>query len=259
MLKTPEAVSKKSWLLVAAGAAVIIVSLLSGHHLPLYDGVSAPDEPYRYVRPPSLDLRTAQPPSTAQLTTAAYNGQNSSYVYVASQEFGPQIALYILAQSLTANPSATSLTITAVPKAPDTDQPAEGAIAGNFYSFSATSNAGAARFTGTSKNPDYIDLRLPQGYSGPATVVYRAKPDGPWSAFVTNQVGNDIYEAPLVGFGDYALVVKSTKTAATHHAPTALIIVLVILLLVVASIIGLIRYGAAKERTHGSKKTRRKA
>lgn len=248
---------------VTVGILVIIVSAITGHRLPLYDGVSAPDEAYRYVKP-SPSLKATSPPTAAEITFATKDAQNSYYISIGSNEVGPQVALFMYASVLQFPQSATKITVRMVPQVSNNDQPSDGTIVGNVYHFSAISNAnkasGNVTFTASSNNPAQIDLRLPQGYAPGAMVEYRQTPGGPWTSFITNQVGNDIYEAPVIGFGDYALAVSKTSHFVKHSSKGRIVLIVIIatLLIVIGAIVGLIRFKATQGKQNAVKKPRHK-
>lgn len=199
--------------LIGAGLLVVAVSLLTSQRVPLYDGIGFPDEPYRYVVAPSVSKRTKLPVSSTQVAVAVQNGTNDNYAQITSNETGPQISIYLAGKVLQTDPGATTDTVTATPLAPDADKPAGGQVLGNIYRITASSDVGTVKFVGTSSNPSFVDLRLPQGYPAGAEVVYRPTPGSSWTNFITTQIGSDIYQAPLIGFGDYGLIASKTVTA----------------------------------------------
>src|SRR3954469_23973322 len=91
----------RPFIVLAVAAAVIVVSVLSGHHVPLFDGVALPDEPYRFVQPPRASLKTKSPPATAETTFKTNIASEDSYVTAGSAEVGPQVAVYMFASVLT--------------------------------------------------------------------------------------------------------------------------------------------------------------
>lgn len=217
-------VSNKSARLLGLSIILIATAIACNKHaVPIYDGVGFPDEPYRYVNPPSADLRTSTPPSAATATTTLTNGGSASEISSNSDEQGPQVVLYISPNSLTADPSATSLTITAKPvDVASSDQPTDGVVAGNGYVVSTDS---PSTFH-DQMNTSIIDLRLPQAYSKTTALTgFEFRPTGStaWKKVETLQVGSDIYQTPFKGFGEYAMVAFHSKTPAqlipTPHDP----------------------------------------
>jgi hypothetical protein len=246
--------------LIVMAVAVMVVSALTGHHVALYDGVGFPDEPYRYVQPPKPSLRTAKPPTAASITVDIRKGTNGNPITAASQESGPQVSIYVAPGALHAPSSASKIIAVATPKAPYATKPQGYSIAGDIYHFSASTKVGPVRFASASYNEDTstIDLRLPQGFAPGASIAYRKKAGEPWTALVTYRIGNDIYEAPLIGFGDYAMVKKS-GTQSSHHSGyrhILMISLLAVSVFVVVAIIIVIRYRARRGKPDGNTKLR---
>ena len=103
-------------------AALVLAWLLPGRPVPIYDGVGAPDEPYRYVSVPAgIAIRT-KPPTAAKVSVPVDNGV-ASVIELATSEQGPQAEADIVDQSLTVPPAAastgpTTLTAILTPLAP---------------------------------------------------------------------------------------------------------------------------------------------
>ena len=110
-------------LLVAAGR------LLSPDAVPVYDGIGAPDEPYRYVAPPAGATATAEA-TTARATSPVVAGVSSYGLSVTTAESGPQFSLYVPPRAFAV--TGSRLVVEATPLAP-TDQPAGARIDGNVY------------------------------------------------------------------------------------------------------------------------------
>ena len=235
---------------------LLVVSVLTGHRLPLYDGVGAPDEPYRYVAPPRESLRTALPPSGASTSGPLMNGTNAIYAYLSTDEVGPQITVLINAHALKSAVQATQLTLSATPTAPLSNISTDRTIAGNIYKLAGTSDHGALSYAGATKNPGTIDLRLPQGYPVGATMQYRLGNTGVWTLLSTKRTGNDIYEAPFVGLGEYALIpgaaAQANRSSNGNLIPIAVIALFI--MLIVGSVIAIrLRAGrrpGGKSTTH---------
>lgn len=196
------------------GLIVVVVAFATGRHLPLYDGLATPDEPYRYVNSQAGDSSTPPPKTTTK--TYALADLSDTSIAVASDETGPQVLFATYAQVLKTAPNATKLILSAVPSAPNDVSGQH--IVGNVYTVSVVSDAGKVTFVGDSSHPSYINLRLPQGYEPGAVMVYRS-PSSSWKTLPTSQVGNDIYQAPFVGFGEYALRLSAAHTE-NHTRPT---------------------------------------
>lgn len=187
--------------LVAGACAVVLAWLVAPTGVPLYDGIGFPDEPYRYVDPPSGYQKT-KPPTIADAQSPVANGTSTLLMLAASRENGPQVAVSLPSRSLAA-PQATRVTLTATPEAPDT-QPSGARIDGNVYRVAWTADRGPV--TTTSRiSVAYVLLRATTGKQPGPKMYHRASPDSPWSSISTTRVGRDIYQSPLAGAGDYAL------------------------------------------------------
>jgi len=209
--------SRNIILLSLTGLTVLILSLIGGKAVPIYDGVGFPDEPYRYVKPPaSQKIKTAAPTiALAQISPDDINN-NINGVYVTSQESGPQIAINLSQNSLIFPSQTKTIEIKAVPLAPSIE-PGDGTIAGNVYRLSITSDAGSVKLSASSSsNYKFVDLRLPQGFPSDPIVEFRTI-DGSWQRQETSQVGNDIYETQISDLGDYALVIPKQVSSAVKN------------------------------------------
>jgi hypothetical protein len=191
--------------------AVVVTSLLSGS-LPLYDGIGFPDEPYRYVKPPTKAQVTAQGPTNAETLVAITQGTNQVVISFSSLEQGPQVALQVRSNAVSSPVLEGETKLKAAPMAPGSDQTPGGKIAGNFYRFSASNIKGQpTSFKAVPSDVSYVDLRLPQGFPAGATMYYRPL-GGQWQSLNTDKIGNDIYQSVLIDFGDYGLVSTSKQT-----------------------------------------------
>ena len=193
--------SARGWLAAAVGA-LALAWLTTGHPLPVYDGINAPDEPYRYVAAPA-GAKATKAPTPASASSSAIGGLNVDELRAQSGEVGPQVQVVVPKLALTGPRTATRLRLTVTPVAPDT-QPTVGTIDGNVYrlqlspgaTFRAVDAPGAMRLRATSDSQP-----------GPV-FVHRAAASAPWATLDTRRVGNDIYEAGLDGVGDYALAFR---------------------------------------------------
>lgn len=196
---------RRRWL---AGAALVTVGwLATPQPVPVYDGVAAPDEPYRYVQPPSGATTTA-PPTTATATTPVKDGRSVLGLSVASKETGPQFSLYLPPMSMAAN-GTISLTVT--PSAP-TDQPAGATLDGNVYTLVITSTGGPVTLTDKAAIAT-LYLRATSAKQPPPTLDFRAAPGEAWKPLQTSRGGSDIYIARFTGPGQFALAFPVGKTS----------------------------------------------
>jgi hypothetical protein len=178
---------------LAAGLALVTFGLLlSPSAVPVYDGVGAPDEPYRYV-----GRSNAAVPASA--TTKVSAGQTGSLL-VKSVEQGPQVLLDLAPGAFSA--TSASVTVTATPLAGDGEVVEQGTIDGNVYRLSAT--------PGATLTPDralgFLFLRAAVMTSPDPVVVHRATPTGAWTSVRTVRAGQDILSTPFRELGDYAVV-----------------------------------------------------
>jgi hypothetical protein len=189
------------WLVVAI-MALLAAWLLAPAAVPLYDGLSAPDEPYRYVQPPA-HAKTVKPPTVASGTVSVRNGVSGAQ-YANSGETGPQISLYLPAGALRVPAGATSITATATPTAPAPPLPTDGRIITNVYRVAAHAGSTAVEVIGTGRQEPTLQMRAPSAKQpGP---VFEHRTATGWERLHTIRAGNDIYQAQAPELGDYALV-----------------------------------------------------
>lgn len=217
----------RRWL---AGALLVTVGwLASPSAVPVYDGVGAPDQPYRYVgRSPA--------PVVATLTAATSSGSSAS-VHLASKEVGPQVLVDLAAGAFTA-PGST-MTLTATPLAPD-GRPPRGSIDGNVYRITASS--GAVLHADLAQG--FLFLRAAVMTTPDPVVVHRATPSDPWTQVRTARAGRDVMSTPFRVLGDYAVVrLPGSKPLGSGGLSTTRVLVLVggVLLLVVVTVLVLRR------------------
>ena len=193
--------SARRWLLVAI-AALAAAWVVAPSAVPIYDGLSNPDEPYRYVQAPAGAKPTTPP--TKAVGTVAVNRGTSGAAYVNSHENGPQVSIYVPAGALGVPSGAASVSVTATPLAPSPPLPRDGTIWGNVYRVSATAGSQAVRIVGSGAQTPTIQMRAPSGQQpGP---VFEHRTSSGWQRMTTLRVGNDIYQSQAPAFGDWALV-----------------------------------------------------
>jgi hypothetical protein len=190
------------WLL-ASLAALLLAWLVAPAVVPIYDGISNPDEPYRYVQAP--DGKTTKAPTVAKAPVSVNSTGLSGAAYSNSSENGPQIVLYIPAGSLQAPSGVTTIQVTETPLAPSAPLPTDGTIVTNVYRVAATTSNGPPRIVGKTINQmPTLQMRAPSAQQpGP---VYERRTANGWQRLDTLRVGQDIYQASATQFGDYALV-----------------------------------------------------
>jgi hypothetical protein len=108
-------------------------------------------------------------------------------------------------------PAAGKLSFHADPLGSDA-QPSGATIDGNVYRLRAAvvgAPAGAAITAKTAAqggtNGSNVTLRATSARQPHPDFYYRETPSSPWHGLSTIRVGNDVYRADFVGFGDYAL------------------------------------------------------
>ena len=119
--------------MLCVGVVVVVLGWsLTAHPVPLYDGVGFPDEPYRYVKPPSVSLKTAKPPGSAADALDVAQGANVNGLSLTTGESGPQAVVELPAGAVAA--SSGPILAQLIPTAPS-DQPPGVFITGNVYDF----------------------------------------------------------------------------------------------------------------------------
>lgn len=239
--------------LVAAGLALGL-AWLTAPAVPLYDGVSFPDEPYRYVQPPPGSRQTLPPTSATGHVTAA-KGTSDDFFDSPSAERGPQVEIYSSAGGLQGGPGVTGFDVRAVPEPPGPSAPGL-QVDGNLYQVTLSSTPpGPITITPpTDKVWAWIALRATSSAPHGPVFVYRPTPGAAWQARHTEQTGNDVFAANIVGSGEYALAyVTGAKNSAaakrsTGGGPSPLLIVLAACLGIVVVIIGAVRVARSRAR-----------
>jgi hypothetical protein len=196
--------ARRRWL---AGAALVGLGwLVTPQPVPVYDGLGAPDEPYRYVVPPQGAKATADA-TTAVAKTPVNNGTGTNGLSVATAEQGPQFSLFLPPMAMAA--PGGPIEVRAEPLAP-TDQPRGARIDGNVYAVTLTSASGPVTLTAKSAIST-LYLRATTAAQPPPVMQYRAEASQPWKALGTSRGGQDVYVASFPGPGQYALAFAARK------------------------------------------------
>jgi hypothetical protein len=191
--------------------ALLTAWLVAPAAVPIYDGIGNPDEPYRYVSPPA-DAKTSKTPTVARATVSVRNGQSGAQ-FANSGETAPQISVYLPAGALRVPAGATSITVTATPKAPGPPAPAGGAVIGNVYALQITAGSAPVTIVGTGNQEPTVQMRSPGAPAGgQPNPVFEQRTGAGWKRLKTTRVGNDVYQTQVPATGDYALV-QLTGTA----------------------------------------------
>lgn len=193
--------------LALALVLVGVGSLLSPGAVPVYDGIGAPDEPYRYVAAPAGYRRTAEP-TTARATSPVARGVSQNGMSIATAEVGPQFSLFVPPQALATSSSSVAVTVT--PQAP-ADQPGGARIDGNAYevSFVAKDPVTLTQKAGLAT----LYLRATTAKQPPPVMEHRARASDPWKPLKTLRGGQDVYVSSFPGPGLYALAFTTRAPA----------------------------------------------
>lgn len=189
------------WVGVAL-VAMVAAWVLAPAAVPIYDGLSNPDEPYRWVQPPA-GATSGKQPTVAKAVVAIRNGVSGAQ-FANSAEQAPQISVYVPGGALNVPAGASTVTVEAVPIAPTAPLPTDGTIVTNVYAISATAGGRPVSVVGTGHSAPSLQMRAPSaGQPGP---VFEHRTATGWQRAGTLRVGNDIYQASAPTFGDWALV-----------------------------------------------------
>ncbi|HUR14915.1 MAG TPA: hypothetical protein VM097_10545 [Mycobacteriales bacterium] len=185
--------------LAAALLLVAVGRLASPAAVPVYDGVGAPDEPYKYVG------RGNAPVSSVSATASVVAGAAES-LQVKSAESGPQVLVDLGAGAFAASTRTVTLTATAV--AGDGTSVPQGRVDGNVYRVTAT--AGARLLPDRAQG--FLFLRAAVMTRPDPVVVHRSTSTEPWEKVKTVRAGRDVLSTPFRALGDYAVVRLSGAT-----------------------------------------------
>lgn len=227
-------------LALAGGLLLLLGWLAAPSGPPLYDGIGFPDEPYRYAGL-TRSAAPTPPPSVGRTSLTVTAGSNADQTYVSSDEQGPQVTVFV-SQRLLGAAGATRIDVSVTPTAPD------GSIS-NVYVLAATSDAGPVQMA---QPPDsaVVQLRAPSAPPPPAVLAYRAVGGSGWQLLPTSRVGTEIYQARLVGLGNYALVAAPVLPARADpgvSTPALLGLALLVLVLVMALVVLRVRRSARRQ------------
>lgn len=214
------------------GAALLLVALgrlLSPAAVPVYDGLGAPDEPYRYVARPSDGPRTADA-TVARASSPLVGGRTKNGMSVTSAESGPQVSVYLPPKALAA--TGDSVVVTATPLAPQ-DAPRGTHIDGNVYEVRFQA-AGPVSLTEKAALAQIL-MRATTARQPPPVMEHRASATAPWEPLKTFRSGNDVYVASFREQGQYALVFStgSSGSSSTSYLVLGGVVLLVVVVVVV--------------------------
>ena len=207
-------------LLVAVLALGATVGFRPPHAPPLYDGIGFPDEPYRWIEPPSGVQNTVAAPTvaaaTVKVSASGGSGPTSLQSRGFSAEQGPQVAFAVGEGSFEPAPGVTAIEVKATPKAPPAVPPTGGSVVSNLYAFTATADGKKVPPAAAAS----IVVNLRADASTDQTVVVCTWDGTQWNQQPTRQVGTEIYAAQLSTLDPVALVKLDRGVAPTVAAPT---------------------------------------
>jgi hypothetical protein len=212
--------------------------LASPQAVPVYDGVGAPDEPYRFVSRPASATATAAPTS-ALGQSPVRAGRSTNGLSIQTAEVGPQFSLYLPPKALAA--AGGPVQVRAVPQAPAA-QPTAARLDGNVYVVTLTGPAGPVALTDQAALATLYLRATTTRQPGP-TMQFRSSASVPWKALQTSRGGQDVYVASFTGPGQYALAFAPPAKSRGGGVPV-LPVVLVGIFVVLAGIIVVIRLRA---------------
>lgn len=212
--------------IVLAGLGLCLVWLLLPGSLPLYDGITLPPEPYRYLQPTPRQARNNLPPTSARSTVAV---RNAPYITISTHEQPPQAEIVLAGNAFHAGPGVRriSISIHAVPPPP---LPTGMLLIGNVYAISATA---AGRPVALRKGSAVVVLRSTKIYLRPIMLVYRA---GTWERlYASPGYHTASWAAQASALGDFALMARGpAPPPATSRTPQILLFIAVAALCIAA-------------------------
>lgn len=233
--------------ILAVGALLLVLAWLLAppHAPPLYDGLTGPLPPYRYLSPPpGLGPQHHNPTSKVQVVKVS--GHTSPEEFLVTRESVPQ-AILALAQGAVRLPSGTKeITFTIRPVKPPTPLPS-GTLDGNVYLFQATANG-----RNLALNPK-AGVRVSLRKTGSeAAATLEQYTGGRWVQRPTNIFVNLSYFATdAKSLGYYALVLNAGAASSSRSYVPYILIGLIVVLLILLGLIAwrLTRSGSAAEET----------
>jgi hypothetical protein len=232
--------ARRRWI---AGALLVGVGwLASPSAVPVYDGISAPDEPYRYVSPPPGATKTA-PATSVSVNTPVAGGSNSQGLSLQTGETGPQMSVFLPQFAMRAATGPIHIAVT--PAAP-TDLPPGATADGNVYVIAMTAPGGPVTLDKKYAAIATLYLRATSQRAPQPTMYYRPAAGAAWTALGTTAGGLDIRVSSFPGAGQYVLAKAGTAAAANAGSGMPVLpIVLVGVLVVLAAAVVVVRLRSA--------------
>jgi hypothetical protein len=204
----------------AAYVLVLAVLALAGtvlarppHAPPLYDGIGFPDEPYRWVVPPTGHYRTPVAPTEAVVRVPITGGANVEGQALSGEQ-GPQVAIAASPGAFAIPAGVSSITLRAVPQPVPAVMPDRGQIVSNLYLLTAEANGRAVPLA--PGHTVLVNLRAERP-TAQAVVICRWT-GGQWAQLPTARVGADVYAAQLDAIAPVAVVRLDPGVAASVGA-----------------------------------------
>ncbi len=169
---------------------------------PMYEGLPAPAQPYRYLHPPP-GMISAPPPTSAHVSAPLRDGLSPA-MSPATAEMPPQAQLLAAQGAFVVPPGATTVEAMIAPVDPPPVAPIGGRVAGNVHDITVTA-AGTPLPVRPGRTVTVV-LRGPAGF-GSLTIERFAA--GAWTRLETQPLGalaGDSYAADTGALGEFALV-----------------------------------------------------
>lgn len=173
--------------------------VLTPHVVPLYDGVGFPDEPYRYVT--AQGGRPAA--TTAEVSLPVAGGVNTGGLIANSAERGPQVSLFAPPKAFAT--TGTGPVVVTVEPVPLAGPRPPGRVDSNVYALTFTSPDGAVRLVPEAQQPA-LTMRAVSSAHTTSEFQYRPSAGIAWRMLPTRRVGEDIFNTPVPGAGEFVLV-----------------------------------------------------
>lgn len=221
-------------LLAAAALLIGVWQVYPAASPPLYDGIILQPPPYRYLTPPKGVTQRFKPTSTS-MTVAVANGK-SPEEFVETQEQVPQ-ALMVVDSNAFQIPAGVQRITFSIRPVPPPAQPADGAISGNVYLFTATGDNGVAlKFN--SGSVARIQLRKTVQTAHPVVEQYS---NGQWQKRPSSLFVNaDYLAANAKSLGYFAMVLPGARSAGASGGSSALPFIVIGAVVVALVILGLL-------------------
>ena len=224
----------RRWL---AGLGLVTLGwLASPEAVPIYDGVGAPDEPYRFA--------SSEAPVTAVATKVPSQGRDVGPVRLQTRENGPQLLLDLPARQLVALSPPDTVEVSAQAFRPAGALP-RGSFDGNGYRLVTRPTTDVVPQTG-----GFVFLRAAVMTEPDPVIVFRAGPGSPWRELATKRAGRDILATQVTALGDYAVIrlPGSTPVKAAARDRTPLLFACVVVLMLVTITVIYLRNSSSEDQ-----------